>query len=208
MRSLFAPSLSVGTVVVTDEEARHGRTVLRLRDGDELRLIDGAGRAAVAAVTAVDRAALPVMWQRLRPSGRSVASRHLGGCATKGVALGRHGSNGHRIGHWCYSPSCHRTRCCRAEARPSSAGRTRSSQAVSTCRSAGHRAQCRHIRHAGVARSGHCNGSGWGLLAVDKRRPAADHRGRTLKGDSLIRNAKVCSAVEPLRSVFHRTFYA
>lgn len=59
MRTLIAPApLRPGTVVLTGAEAHHGRSVLRLAPGDRVRLFDGAGRHAVATVTAVDKRAL------------------------------------------------------------------------------------------------------------------------------------------------------
>ncbi|MBA3684349.1 MAG: 16S rRNA (uracil(1498)-N(3))-methyltransferase [Planctomycetes bacterium] len=56
MRTLFVPApLVAGPLVLGGDEAHHGRTVLRLRAGDEVRLADGDGSEAVARVTEVDR---------------------------------------------------------------------------------------------------------------------------------------------------------
>lgn len=61
MRTLLVPPpLRVGLVAVTGDEAHHGRSVLRLTAGDEVRLADGAGRAAVGTVVAVERHLLRV----------------------------------------------------------------------------------------------------------------------------------------------------
>src|SRR3954471_8148644 len=60
MRTLLVdPPLAAGTIELTEEEAHHGRSVLRLRVGDEVRIADGAGRAARAVVRA-DRRTLTV----------------------------------------------------------------------------------------------------------------------------------------------------
>lgn len=56
MRTLFARSpLTAGVAELEPEEARHGRTVLRLKIGDRVRLIDGAGAVAEATVEQVTR---------------------------------------------------------------------------------------------------------------------------------------------------------
>jgi 16S rRNA (uracil1498-N3)-methyltransferase len=59
MRTLLAPApLVAGDLELAGDEAHHGRTVLRLRPGDRLRLADGAGRAGEGEVLAVERDAL------------------------------------------------------------------------------------------------------------------------------------------------------
>jgi 16S rRNA (uracil1498-N3)-methyltransferase len=61
MRTLLVSApLAMGEVVVDGDEAHHGRTVLRLRVGDRVRLADGQGRAGSGEVVAVDRQALRV----------------------------------------------------------------------------------------------------------------------------------------------------
>ncbi len=59
MRTLLIPApLNEGPVEVTGDEARHGRTVLRLRAGDQLYLADGAGCRGQAVVKSVERHSL------------------------------------------------------------------------------------------------------------------------------------------------------
>jgi 16S rRNA (uracil1498-N3)-methyltransferase len=59
LRILLAQApLRLGPLRLTDDEAHHGRAVLRLAAGEAVALTDGAGRLAVATVTAVDRRAL------------------------------------------------------------------------------------------------------------------------------------------------------
>jgi 16S rRNA (uracil1498-N3)-methyltransferase len=56
MRTLLVPApLTTGEMEVVGDEAHHGRTVLRLRPGDALRLADGAGLAGTATVLDVGR---------------------------------------------------------------------------------------------------------------------------------------------------------
>ncbi|MBA3846466.1 MAG: 16S rRNA (uracil(1498)-N(3))-methyltransferase [Planctomycetes bacterium] len=60
MRTLLVPApLAPGPIDLSEEEAYHGRSVLRLRVGDEVRIADGAGRAGLAVVRA-DRRTLTV----------------------------------------------------------------------------------------------------------------------------------------------------
>ena len=83
MRTLLVPApLLVGDVVVAGEEAHHGRTVLRLRPGDEVRLADGDGRAGVAAVVEVARATL-----RLTLAAVEVIPRGMGDLLTIACAV-------------------------------------------------------------------------------------------------------------------------
>lgn len=59
MRTLLAPApLAAGDLMLAGDEAHHGRTVLRLRPGDRVRVADGAGREGAAEVLAVERDAL------------------------------------------------------------------------------------------------------------------------------------------------------
>jgi 16S rRNA (uracil1498-N3)-methyltransferase len=59
MRTLLAPApLTAGPVSLSKEEAHHGRSVLRLDEGDDLRLCDGAGSVGLARVTAIGRHSL------------------------------------------------------------------------------------------------------------------------------------------------------
>jgi 16S rRNA (uracil1498-N3)-methyltransferase len=61
MRTLLVPHpLLVGNVEIVGDEAHHGRTVLRLRVGDAVRLADGQGGSAEGAVQAVERERLIV----------------------------------------------------------------------------------------------------------------------------------------------------
>ena len=57
---LVPPPLIAGAVVITGDEAHHGRSVLRLRPGDAVRLADGAGASAPGRVVVVDRDRLTV----------------------------------------------------------------------------------------------------------------------------------------------------
>jgi 16S rRNA (uracil1498-N3)-methyltransferase len=57
---LVTAPLQPGTLVIEGDEAHHGRVVLRLRPGEDIRLADGAGFAAAAVVTGVGREALEV----------------------------------------------------------------------------------------------------------------------------------------------------
>src|SRR3954470_20797886 len=53
MRTLLVdPPLAAGTIELSEEAAHHGRSVRRLRVGEELRIADGAGHAARAVVRA------------------------------------------------------------------------------------------------------------------------------------------------------------
>ncbi|MFW5751292.1 MAG: RsmE family RNA methyltransferase [Planctomycetota bacterium] len=54
-RTLFHPDLAAGRLTIADDEAHHARNVLRLRAGQSVRLVDGRGSAAEAAVVAVER---------------------------------------------------------------------------------------------------------------------------------------------------------
>ncbi len=61
MRTLLvSPPLRVGVIAVIGDEAHHGRTVLRLDAGDPIRVADGAGRAALGTVVAVERHVLRI----------------------------------------------------------------------------------------------------------------------------------------------------
>jgi 16S rRNA (uracil1498-N3)-methyltransferase len=61
MRTLLvAPPVSVGLMMIGEDEAHHGRSVLRLRPGDAVRVADGAGSAGVGTVDAVERHAILV----------------------------------------------------------------------------------------------------------------------------------------------------
>jgi 16S rRNA (uracil1498-N3)-methyltransferase len=61
MRTLLVePPLISGLTAITGDEARHGRTVLRLRPGEQLRVADAAGRWALASVQVVDKQTIQV----------------------------------------------------------------------------------------------------------------------------------------------------
>jgi len=61
MRTLLVnPPVVVGLMMVGEDEAHHGRTVLRLRPGDDIRLADGAGGAGTGTVQTVERHAILV----------------------------------------------------------------------------------------------------------------------------------------------------
>ena len=61
MRTLLVGSpVMVGLMMISDEEAHHGRSVLRLRPGDAVRVADGCGRAGVGTVETVERHAILV----------------------------------------------------------------------------------------------------------------------------------------------------
>ena len=57
---LYCPSLTVGRVVLPDDEAHHARHALRIMVGDEIILFNGKGSEAQARVTALDRKKLEV----------------------------------------------------------------------------------------------------------------------------------------------------
>jgi 16S rRNA (uracil1498-N3)-methyltransferase len=66
MRTLLAPApLGVGELVITGAEAHHGRTVLRLRVGDAVRIADGAGCAAEGTINAVERDFLRIQLEQV-----------------------------------------------------------------------------------------------------------------------------------------------
>jgi 16S rRNA (uracil1498-N3)-methyltransferase len=76
MRTLLvAPPLAAGLVMVDGDEAHHGRSVLRLKPGDELRLADGAGLAGVGTVHAVERHAILVQIPKVEVVPDSPASQ-------------------------------------------------------------------------------------------------------------------------------------
>lgn len=58
---LVPPPLMPGLVTITGDEAHHGRSVLRLRPGDDIRLADGAGSSAQGRVETLDRERLVVL---------------------------------------------------------------------------------------------------------------------------------------------------
>lgn len=61
MRTLLVnPPVVVGMMLVDGDEAHHGRSVLRLGPGDEIRLADGAGGAGTGTVQSVERHAIVV----------------------------------------------------------------------------------------------------------------------------------------------------
>ncbi len=57
---LYCPSLTLGRVVLPDDEARHARHALRIKVGDEIILFDGKGIEAQASIIALDRKKLEV----------------------------------------------------------------------------------------------------------------------------------------------------
>jgi 16S rRNA (uracil1498-N3)-methyltransferase len=68
MRTLLVnPPVVVGLMLVGEDEAHHGRTVLRLRPGDEIRLADGAGGAGTGTVQTVERHAILVQIAAVEP---------------------------------------------------------------------------------------------------------------------------------------------
>ena len=67
MRTLLLPApLIPGDHRITDDEAHHALSVLRITPGDALRVADGAGREGDAVVTAVERKALTVRIASIR----------------------------------------------------------------------------------------------------------------------------------------------
>jgi 16S rRNA (uracil1498-N3)-methyltransferase len=61
MRTLLVGSpVAVGFMMITDEEAHHGRSVLRLRVGDAVRVADGVGAAGIGQVETIERHAILV----------------------------------------------------------------------------------------------------------------------------------------------------
>ena len=57
---LYCPSLTVGRVVLPDDEAHHAQHALRMKVGDEIILFDGKGTEAQARVTALQRKKLEI----------------------------------------------------------------------------------------------------------------------------------------------------
>lgn len=51
--TFFCPSISSG--VLSEDESHHAARVLRLQNGNEITVIDGKGRRAIAKITSVDR---------------------------------------------------------------------------------------------------------------------------------------------------------
>lgn len=87
MRTLYAPGpwQAGDEPALPDEEARHGRTVLRLATGNRIRLIDGAGRVGEAVVVQVDRQALRCRLEQVAEPPRSVAAQlQVAVCPPKG----------------------------------------------------------------------------------------------------------------------------
>ena len=70
---LFVPQVQRGRVALPPEELRHARRVLRLGDGDAVRLFDAAGREAHATL-AGDAADAGEVEQRQRPHRITVAA--------------------------------------------------------------------------------------------------------------------------------------
>ena len=69
----LAPVTGVGvgdTVTVTGDEARHAVVVRRLREGERVVLVDGAGTAATGTVTATSKAALEVAVEEVATAPR------------------------------------------------------------------------------------------------------------------------------------------
>lgn len=87
MRTLYAagPWPDLSAIALDDEEARHGRTVLRLREGDSLRLIDGLGHWAEARIVRCDKKALICQAEKVQLQA-PIPGRHLTlwVCAPKG----------------------------------------------------------------------------------------------------------------------------
>lgn len=54
-RRLFCPQLSVGPFALDDAEAHHARSVLRLKEGEPVILLDGKGGAAEARIDRITR---------------------------------------------------------------------------------------------------------------------------------------------------------
>jgi len=62
---LFHPSLAKGRIVLSTEESQHATASLRLKQGREVLLFDGAGQEAIGVITRVDRRQLCVDVQRI-----------------------------------------------------------------------------------------------------------------------------------------------
>lgn len=59
METYYVPDLAQGADALPEEEARHCLQVLRHRDGDRLRLVDGRGTVALAELAGADRKRAP-----------------------------------------------------------------------------------------------------------------------------------------------------
>ena len=62
MHTCFHPDLQVGVSPLSEEEALHVVRVLRMTEGQNVRLIDGVGGEAVGTLTAVGKRKASVPW--------------------------------------------------------------------------------------------------------------------------------------------------
>lgn len=71
-RFYVEPGVSLkGEVALSDKEAHHGLHVLRLREGEEVVLFNGAGREARGAVSRIDKRAMQVAVDDVRDQART-----------------------------------------------------------------------------------------------------------------------------------------
>ncbi len=133
-RTLFHPELAAGRLVLDDEEAHHARSVLRLRPGMSVRLVDGRGREAAAEVVAVERHRLVCEAQTPRMVPAPPASRlRVAVAAPKGARFDDTVRALTELGVGCIAP----LRCDRAQRVPDLArGRRIAREALKQCRRA------------------------------------------------------------------------
>ncbi|MBN1342114.1 MAG: 16S rRNA (uracil(1498)-N(3))-methyltransferase [Phycisphaerae bacterium] len=68
-RRFFCQSLAVGRLALPPDEARHARTVLRIRQGEPVELFDGRGGLASGTVQIVNRSTVEIRVERLGSAG-------------------------------------------------------------------------------------------------------------------------------------------
>lgn len=83
-----APDVASGTATLSGEEAHHAVRVLRLRDGDEIALFDGAGREWTGRIARVERGRVVVdRLAKVAPAAEPAVRLVLGQAVLKGSAM-------------------------------------------------------------------------------------------------------------------------
>jgi 16S rRNA (uracil1498-N3)-methyltransferase len=88
-RRFYLPGLSPGRLALPVEEARHARTVLRVRPGEAVRVFDGRGAVADGRVVEVTRGEVAVEVGAVRRSEPIRPAVHLGFAVPKGKRVDR-----------------------------------------------------------------------------------------------------------------------